>query len=211
MARARLTQEERKARTREALVAAASRLFAQHGVEATSLDQVAAAAGFTKGAIYGSFADKRALVDAVIQRHVVSMDTAPLVDPALSLTERLGRIGRAVGELQRTVPRETVILDLEYSLGTLRNPRTHRWDADRFRAQADELRAKFAAVNQAQGAEPPFESGELLALLGILARGIVRALAETPDAFSPRAVETLFRLLGGEGAAPAKKRMKTGA
>jgi AcrR family transcriptional regulator len=52
-ARTRLTQEERKARTREAILAAAVRLFARQGVEATSLDQIAEAAGYTKGAIYG--------------------------------------------------------------------------------------------------------------------------------------------------------------
>ena len=65
MARTRLTQEERKVRTREAIVTAAARLFARHGIEATSLDQIAEAAGFTKGAIYGTFADKRALIEYV--------------------------------------------------------------------------------------------------------------------------------------------------
>ena len=84
MPRTRLTQQARKAKTREAIVAAATRRFALRGVEATSLDDVAEAAGFTKGAIYANFPNKRALVDAVIERNIVQIDPALLVRPDLS-------------------------------------------------------------------------------------------------------------------------------
>ena len=42
----------------------------------------------------------------------------------------------------------------------------------------------------------------LLALLGILARGILRATAENPNALTPQSIETLFRLLAGGGRFP---------
>ena len=87
--RTRLTQQARKAKTREAIVAAATRRFALRGVEATSLDDVAEAAGFTKGAIYANFPSKRALVEAVIERSIVQIDPALLVRPDLSLADRL--------------------------------------------------------------------------------------------------------------------------
>jgi AcrR family transcriptional regulator len=85
MPRTRLTQSARKAKTREAIVAAATRRFALRGVEATSLDDVAEAAGFTKGAIYANFPNKRALVEAVIERNIVQIDPALLVRPDLPL------------------------------------------------------------------------------------------------------------------------------
>jgi AcrR family transcriptional regulator len=207
MPRTRLTQQARKAKTREAIVAAATRRFALRGVDATSLDDVAEAAGFTKGAIYANFPNKRALVDAVIERNVVQIDPAILVRPDLPLADRLALIGREVAQLTRTVPRETVLLDLEYSLAALRTPRKRATLPARLQTQQTQWKdvpAHFEALNAAQGARPPFESAELLQLAAILARGIIRALAETPDALTPGAIETLFRLLaGGEPAAPA--------
>jgi len=176
-------------------------------VEATSLDDVAEAAGFTKGAIYANFPNKRALVDAVIERNIVQIDPALLVRSDLSLADRLALIGREVAELTRSVPRETVLLDLEYSLAALRSPRKRATLPGRVQAQQAQWKdvpADFEALNAAQGARPPFESAELLRLAGILARGIIRAAAEMPDALTPGAIETLFRLLaGGEPAATA--------
>lgn len=54
--------------TRIELVAAAEDLFCRDGFHNTSLDAVAAAARFTKGAVYRHFADKRALFVAVFER-----------------------------------------------------------------------------------------------------------------------------------------------
>ena len=56
-----MTSEARRRRARqvrERLIAAAAGLFAEQGYESTSLDQVAATAGFTKGAVYSNFASK---------------------------------------------------------------------------------------------------------------------------------------------------------
>src|SRR4030095_3258352 len=139
MPRTRLTQQARKAKTREAIVAAATRRFALRGGEPTSLDDVAEAAGFTKGAIYANFPNKRALVDAVIERNIVQIDPALLVRCDLSLGGRLTLIGREVAELTRSVPRETVLLDLEYSLAALRNPRERGTPPGRLQAAQAQL------------------------------------------------------------------------
>jgi len=107
------------------------------------------------------------------------------------------------------VPRETVLLDLEYSLAALRNPRKRATLPGRLQAQqaqSKDVPAQFEALNAAQGAHPPFESAELLRLAAILARGIIRAAAEMPDALTPGAIETLFRLLaGGEPTATVRE------
>src|SRR5687767_981128 len=59
---------ERTQRSREALTAAAARLFAEQGYAATSTEAVLAAAGLTRGALYHHFKDKRDLFDAVCQQ-----------------------------------------------------------------------------------------------------------------------------------------------
>ena len=65
--RARRTQADRSAATRDALVAAARRLFAAQGFAEVPADAIVAAAGVTRGALYHQFADKTALFDAVLE------------------------------------------------------------------------------------------------------------------------------------------------
>ena len=65
-----LTRAERQQRTRQELVDAAERLFSGQGFHATSIDAVAAEAGFTKGAIYSNFESKEDLFFAVYERRV---------------------------------------------------------------------------------------------------------------------------------------------
>jgi AcrR family transcriptional regulator len=59
---------DRTRASREALTAAARRLFAAHGYAATSTEAVLAEAGLTRGALYHHFKDKRDLFDAVCQQ-----------------------------------------------------------------------------------------------------------------------------------------------
>lgn len=68
MADTRRTQAERAADTREALIAAARPLFAQHGFADVALETIVRAAGVTRGALYHHFADKTELFAAVFER-----------------------------------------------------------------------------------------------------------------------------------------------
>lgn len=64
----RLTRPESQARTRDQLLETAEQLFLEHGFFATSLDKVAEAAGYSKGAVYSNFANKHELCLAVLDR-----------------------------------------------------------------------------------------------------------------------------------------------
>lgn len=63
----RLSRDESQERTRRLLLEAAGTLFARNGFRATSLADVAAAAGFSKGAVYSNFASKEHLFLATIE------------------------------------------------------------------------------------------------------------------------------------------------
>jgi AcrR family transcriptional regulator len=65
--RARRTQADRSAATRDALVAAGRRLFAAHGFAEVPADAIVTEAGVTRGALYHQFADKTALFEAVLE------------------------------------------------------------------------------------------------------------------------------------------------
>jgi AcrR family transcriptional regulator len=66
----RLSRAERRQQTREELVAAAEVCFVSQGFHASSVDQVAERAGYTKGAVYSNFAAKEDLFFAVYERRV---------------------------------------------------------------------------------------------------------------------------------------------
>jgi AcrR family transcriptional regulator len=63
-------RDARKARTREALLEAAARVYARSGFDGATLDEVAAEAGFSKGAVYGHFGSKENLLLALMAEHL---------------------------------------------------------------------------------------------------------------------------------------------
>jgi len=69
----RRTKEEARA-TRDRLLDAAERVFQQHGVSRTSLNEIAAAAGVTRGAIYWHFRDKADLFNAMMERVTLPLE-----------------------------------------------------------------------------------------------------------------------------------------
>src|SRR5438046_8788085 len=64
-----IIRERRKNETRAMLVEAGLRLFAERGLELGTLDDVAEAAGFTKGAIYRQFPSKGAFLLALFEQY----------------------------------------------------------------------------------------------------------------------------------------------
>lgn len=63
----RRTQASRSAATRDALIAAARRLFAERGYGEVGTEEIVRTAGVTRGALYHHFADKVALFAAVFE------------------------------------------------------------------------------------------------------------------------------------------------
>ena len=69
-------RKQRAAANREALLAAARFWFAREGYAGTSLNDIAAEAGVTRGALYSQFADKRDLFLEVFQQVLVELNEA---------------------------------------------------------------------------------------------------------------------------------------
>ena len=56
--------------TREKLFEAAARVFEEQGIGGASIEAIAAAAGFTRGAFYSNFKSKDELIIAMLENHV---------------------------------------------------------------------------------------------------------------------------------------------
>ena len=75
----RLSQR-RKAETRQGLLDAAYKVFAQRGYAQATIDDIAAACGVSKGAVYHHFASKEELFRAILEErgkgHLTTIDLA---------------------------------------------------------------------------------------------------------------------------------------
>ncbi|MDH6153430.1 MULTISPECIES: TetR/AcrR family transcriptional regulator [Paraburkholderia] len=68
MKRERLTHSQRREKTREFLFEAARRMFIEKGLAATSVEEIAEAAGYTRGAFYSNFGGKLELLIELLRR-----------------------------------------------------------------------------------------------------------------------------------------------
>jgi AcrR family transcriptional regulator len=75
-----LTRREKQQHTRKCLLKAAAEIFSKEGLEGASVDQVAQAAGYTKGAFYANFKSKEELflvmLDERFARELERLDAA---------------------------------------------------------------------------------------------------------------------------------------
>ena len=148
-----MSRAERQRRTRDELVDAAERLFTKQGFHATSLDAVAAEAGFTKGAVYSNFESKEDLFFAVYERRVDArveqMETA--IRAASTPREALEGImpgGRARGEAEDG----WLAVFFEFWAHVLRHPELR----ERFARQHRRVIEPLTAVAPAQDAEESY-------------------------------------------------------
>lgn len=116
--KSRVTQAERRARSRTALMEAAARGLSRYGYGNLVLEDVAKEAGYTRGALYHQFADKEALALAVVRwvGETWQQEVGALVegetDPVTILT-MLAR-GHAI-YCRRDVARVAIALRMEFA------------------------------------------------------------------------------------------------
>lgn len=94
------TQGERRAETRQRLLDAAAELFAERGIDGSSVDAIAERAERTSGAIYDHFGGKPGLLVALLEGWVddVAVAIGAELATATSLDERLATLWRNVSD-----------------------------------------------------------------------------------------------------------------
>jgi AcrR family transcriptional regulator len=191
-----LSRQARKAETRRALVQAAGELFAEHGMERTSLDEIAARVGLTKGAIYANFRNKDELIEAVGLEFSQVSDTTTLHDPTRAIAERLAALGAEVAEMLPQLATVNVMLHLEYDLYLQRHPEQAERERREQHAWLVQEGHKLDEVARVRGEQLPLDGAQLWALLIGAVRGIGFEWMKYPDDISPRAMAQFFELLG---------------
>lgn len=196
----RLTPERRRQLTRDALVASAAEVFTQKGFHAASLDEIADAAGFTRGAIYSNFGSKEELLFAVYDRlddltlagMADALDEPGGGDPSRDATAAAAVWGRLLGR-----SRDMLALSLELHLYALRNPEARERLA-RLEQQASEKLAAFIEdAFERQGRQLHMPAADLADIGRAAVNGLELAAAvnEGGAARYRSLIETLFVLL----------------
>jgi AcrR family transcriptional regulator len=161
--RKRLTRVEQRERNRRALLDAAAEVFAARGFRVATLDDVADAAGLTKGAIYSQFSSKHDLFAAAIERRYQER-----LEPFRVLMEqpgeRPGLAGEAALDFIRSISvgGDWALLFLEAWAETLRSPEF----GQRLRQVTDQTRVVLVELVREQFAPaspvPPEHLAEML-------------------------------------------------
>jgi AcrR family transcriptional regulator len=184
-----LSRAEQQERTRAALIAAADEAFAREGFHAANLDAIAAAAGFTKGAVYSNFASKAGLYLAVLDRTIEDTLTNER-SPFDAYAEEVAQ-GRLTPEEVEAAIRGHVLASLEFVATAMRDPE--------LAAQLDErvqrlVRGFVGMVEQWRSPDDPLPADELGVLVYAFQQGLglVQGLGIEP---SGTAVEEARRRL----------------
>jgi TetR/AcrR family acrAB operon transcriptional repressor len=170
----RRTKEDAE-KTRQQILAAAQRVFERHGVARTSMEQIALAAGVTRGAVYWHYANKAALYYAM--REMVSLPMIDRVDLALKggdETDALDLIESMLTEIVQTLDKDKVARSVlgivhykcEYVDEFAGELATQQLQAREFIAKLARAYRKAAAAGiLAKGLEPDLAARETCAFL----------------------------------------------
>jgi len=200
MSRPRSRRQERKEETRQELLASAIRLFADQGFHNTSMQQIAAASGYTTGAIYWHFRDKDDLFLAAFESFAITRvgEVEEAMATGETLPERAGRTADRWMARQAADPRFLVVA-LEFVAHAWRNQALR--PAVATRAAAVRLATQRIIEREARAAELvlPMPAYELATVMRELGVGLALAKLVDPDAFPDTLygdfVETFFHML----------------
>ncbi len=129
------TQGERRADTRQRLLDAAAELFAERGIEGSSVDAIAERAARTSGAVYDHFGGKDGLLFALLEGWVdrVAVVIGAEVATATTLDERLASLWRNIAD-PPTGEGRWIALEHELWSYAARNDAAREHLAERYRA-----------------------------------------------------------------------------
>jgi AcrR family transcriptional regulator len=139
-ARRRLSRADQQAETRTRLLDAAVAVCARKGFHAATVEEIAEAAGYTRGAVYSNFKDRDDLLQQVFERRVHARleALAELVDGATPQAQE-----RAVADLIASVvseEREYLRMLSEFWGHAARRAKTRRWFAQARRRERELIR-----------------------------------------------------------------------
>lgn len=185
----------KRQRTRAALVEAALAIIAERGIAAVTLDEIAARAGVTKGAIYSNYRSKGELLwEAVDRRRPHLTPEATPGDPAAQARAVARAIMASLPEAEREAAFHS---ELQIYIRT--DPELRAQQAEQQKAQLDDISRQLATDFGDQLTMPP----RTVALaIQALILGFTAQWERTPDEVTEEVVTAALEALAIGATAP---------
>jgi AcrR family transcriptional regulator len=197
-------QAARTAATRRKLLLAAEQTFARDGYEAARLEDIAARAGYTRGAFYANFDSKEDIFFALLEQWVVQRiaNVNELLERHDNPQQRLRALRQHFAQIAQD--RRLALLSLEFKLFAVRHPEAHA----RLRTRQRRLRACggdiLRRLMKSLGSTLAISSGAAAAALGAFSHAMLLEHLVDANSLSDTEVRHLLGLffdavVGGEG------------
>src|SRR6478736_6332364 len=185
--RAEERRAERAGRTRTELLDAAARAFARQGYEGASLGDIAADAGYTKGAVYAHFGSKHELFLEVARRQIAGAPAQPCL-PGLGEEGLEDEVSAA---LHTMVDETDLLLSLEILSFAVRHPEARAEIGAFYEEGFGELAGQIGRARHPGDPEPA--EGDWDTALAVL----LGAVTGSPHASPAAGSRVIARLLRG--------------
>lgn len=183
-----------RAETRRRVLDAAYAVFGERGIAASSLSDVAAAAGLTKGAIYSSFTGKDEMVLALMEERVLARATGAVAgfpSSAGDHEQAVSEVGRTVVEASRDDATAHRLL-MEYFAMSHRDPGRRAGLRRSRRAAREAVTGVLVGLRDEQGLPLPLPPEELAIVVMALSNGLAIESGIDPDAVPDDLLGRLF-------------------
>ena len=197
-----LTPERRQAMTRDHLLEAAAVVFARNGFHGASLDEVAATAGFTKGAVYSNFKNKVDLFLALLDYQLEMGAAAVTVELDGSAEAGAGeQLTRIRDLIQGSFDEDMSALHYEFLAYAARHPGARA----KLAASAEKQHAVVMRITEREwkrrGAQPEYPVDVLATIMLALFDGLATSRFVSPSLVSDdtlqQALEILYKVVDG--------------
>ena len=178
----------KRQRTRAALIEATAVLVAERGLAAVSLDDIAARAGVTKGAIYSNFRTKAELLWEAIDRRRLHLDVAIASGDVKAIVRGVAR--GLMAQFPQALAEAAFYAELQAYIRT--DPEMRAQQAAQQTAQFDEMAQQLQAAFGDRLAIPPRVLG--LAVQALLL-GFTAQWERTPDEVTEDVIAAAFEAL----------------
>ena len=181
--------------TKQKLLEASYRVFTRDGFEAARIEDIAAEAGFTRGAFYAHFASKGDLFIALLQRESKRGQKRfeQFLKGAKTAEERRAAFRNVY--IAKASDRQWSILMLEFKLFALRHPDQHEALAQAHRALRDSFGQWLTETFGAELAGYDARKDFVPPVLGAVLSGMVLERAYDPKRLSDAQLRTMLGLI----------------
>jgi AcrR family transcriptional regulator len=190
----RLSRAEQNDRNRTLLLAAARRVFLTRGYYAATLEQIAAEAGFSKGAVYSRFASKADMFLALLEDRIEERAAQNArVAKELAGSGDFDALLDLAQQAERAAPGWRLLVT-EFRIHAARDPElNHRYAALHARAVEGIARA-LVSISEGPGQTLPSPPRQLAELVLAIEAGLALEQSANPDALGGPDLPVLRRL-----------------